>query len=254
MGLLHSATGWWIDEAGAPEPLPPLEGFADADLVVIGGGYLGMWSAWHLLEREPGCDVVVLESGRCGHGPSGRNGGFVNGYWDHVPELAARFGAERAIALARAADALDRGDRRLLPQPADRRLVPGRPADRDRDLERPGRRLARGRRRAEHARSWGGVPGADARAGAGRLPVAGVPRRRRPAHGGDGPAGAARVRSARGAAAPWRADPRGHRGRGCSPGRWRGARPYAPRLRARAQRDPRGGLADAAPGPASRAS
>ncbi len=104
MALLHSATGWWIDEAGAPEPLPALRGFADADFVVIGGGYLGMWSAWHLLEREPGADVALLEAGRCGHGPSGRNGGFVNGYWDHVPELAGSCGAARATALAREAD------------------------------------------------------------------------------------------------------------------------------------------------------
>ncbi len=105
MTLLHSATGWWIDEAGAPEPEPVLTGFADADFVVIGGGYLGMWSAWHLLEREPGADVVLLEAGRCGHGPSGRNGGFVNGYWAHAPAVAERFGADRATALAREADA-----------------------------------------------------------------------------------------------------------------------------------------------------
>src|SRR3954470_13843122 len=102
--MLPPATGWWIDEAGAPDPRPPLSGFQDADYVVIGGGYLGMWSAWHLLEREPGADVLLLEAGRGGHGPSGRNGGFVNGYWDHVPQLAPRFGAAQAVALARAAD------------------------------------------------------------------------------------------------------------------------------------------------------
>ncbi len=102
--MRHTATGWWIEEAGAPEPSAPLDGRHEADVVVIGGGYLGMWTAWHLLERDRDLRVVVLERDRCGFGPSGRNGGFVNGYWDHVPELAERFGREPAVRLAREAD------------------------------------------------------------------------------------------------------------------------------------------------------
>jgi len=43
--MLHDAHGWWIDEAGAPPPLPPLTGDTDADVVVIGGGFTGMWVA-----------------------------------------------------------------------------------------------------------------------------------------------------------------------------------------------------------------
>ena len=64
-----------------------------------------MWSAWHLLEREPGADVVLLDAGRCGHGPSGRNGGFVNGYWDHVAGAGAALRRRaRPSRIARAAD------------------------------------------------------------------------------------------------------------------------------------------------------
>lgn len=103
--MLHTATGWWIEEAGAPEPAPPAEGRIEADVAVIGGGYLGMWTAWHLLEREPEARVVLLERELCGVGPSGRNGGFVNGYWTHAPAVAERFGAAEAIRLAREADA-----------------------------------------------------------------------------------------------------------------------------------------------------
>jgi glycine/D-amino acid oxidase-like deaminating enzyme len=44
----------------------------------------------------------VLESDRCGLGPSGRNGGFVNGLWLSLPTLRRRFGAAPAEALARA--------------------------------------------------------------------------------------------------------------------------------------------------------
>jgi glycine/D-amino acid oxidase-like deaminating enzyme len=75
--MLHDAHGFWIAEAGSPAVLPPLEGEARADVVVVGGGYTGMWTAWHALEAQPDARVVVLEAGRCGHGPSGRNGGFV---------------------------------------------------------------------------------------------------------------------------------------------------------------------------------
>jgi glycine/D-amino acid oxidase-like deaminating enzyme len=103
--MLHTATGYWIEEAGAPEPCAPLEEWIEADVAIIGGGYLGMWTAWHVLERHPGATVVLLERERCGFGPSGRNGGFVNGYWDHVPELAHRFGLDPAVRLAREADA-----------------------------------------------------------------------------------------------------------------------------------------------------
>jgi glycine/D-amino acid oxidase-like deaminating enzyme len=101
----HDAHGHWIREAGAPPPAPPLAGTVDADVIVIGGGYLGLWTAWHVLERAPGALVVVLEADRCGFGPSGRNGGFVNGWWDKVAGVAERAGDGAALALAQAADA-----------------------------------------------------------------------------------------------------------------------------------------------------
>ncbi|MFL5845542.1 MAG: NAD(P)/FAD-dependent oxidoreductase [Solirubrobacteraceae bacterium] len=79
-----TAHGWWLQDAGTAVPEPPLETDLTCDVVVIGGGYTGMWAAWHLAER--GADVVVLESGICGEGPSGRNGGFV----DHLAHAAPR--------------------------------------------------------------------------------------------------------------------------------------------------------------------
>jgi glycine/D-amino acid oxidase-like deaminating enzyme len=98
----HTATGFWLEEAGAVEPVPPLAGDVDADVVVIGGGYTGMWTAWQLLEREPEARVVLLEAGVCGHGPSGRNGGFAETLWTNLPDLLDRFGDQRALAAARA--------------------------------------------------------------------------------------------------------------------------------------------------------
>src|SRR4051812_6706161 len=98
--MRHDAHGWWIEEAGAPAPLPPPGDGISADVVVVGGGYTGLWTAWHA--AEAGADVVVLEADRCGFGPSGRNGGFVESLWLSLPELRRVHGDERAVALVSA--------------------------------------------------------------------------------------------------------------------------------------------------------
>jgi len=95
----HDAHGYWLKEAGGAQPAPPASGDIDADVVIIGGGYAGMWTAWQLHDRAR---VVVLEADVCGHGPSGRNGGFCETLWSNLPSLRERFGDERALAAARA--------------------------------------------------------------------------------------------------------------------------------------------------------
>ena len=98
--MTHDAHGWWLREAGGAEPVAPADGELSADVVVIGGGYAGMWTAWNLLER--GARVVLLEAEVCGHGPSGRNGGFCETLWSNLPSLRERFGDERALAACEA--------------------------------------------------------------------------------------------------------------------------------------------------------
>jgi glycine/D-amino acid oxidase-like deaminating enzyme len=105
--LRHTRTGWWLEEAGLVEAAPALEGDVSADVVVVGGGYLGLWTAWHLSRLEPEARVILLEAALCGHGPSGRNGGFVSTLWGDLPTLRARVGGERAVDVCRAsADAV----------------------------------------------------------------------------------------------------------------------------------------------------
>jgi len=101
----HDAHGYWLREAGGAEPAAPAAGELTADVVVLGGGYTGLWTAWHLLERAPDARIVVLEADVCGHGPSGRNGGFCETLWTALPSLRERFGDARALAACEASSA-----------------------------------------------------------------------------------------------------------------------------------------------------
>jgi glycine/D-amino acid oxidase-like deaminating enzyme len=102
--MRHSAQGYWIEEAGAVAPAPCLDGDREADVVIVGGGYTGMWTAWHLRQLEPNARVALVEADLCGHGPSGRNGGFCNGMWLSLPSMRQRWGDGPAVAVAHAAD------------------------------------------------------------------------------------------------------------------------------------------------------
>jgi glycine/D-amino acid oxidase-like deaminating enzyme len=107
--MKHTALGYWVEEAGAVHPFPTLERERSADVVVIGGGYTGMWAAWQVKALEPSAEVVLLEADVCGRGPSGRNGGFCNVMWFSLPNMRDRWGDERALAVARAARDAVRG-------------------------------------------------------------------------------------------------------------------------------------------------
>ena len=103
--MKHDALGYWLEEAGTPEAAASLEGDLTADVVVVGGGYTGLWAAWHLTELQPEARVVLLEADEyCGRGPSGRNGGFCNVMWFSLPNMRRRWGDEGALAVAHAAE------------------------------------------------------------------------------------------------------------------------------------------------------
>jgi len=100
----HDAHGYWLEKAPTVEVAAELAGDVSADVVVVGGGYTGMWTAWHVKRLESEARVVLLEADRCGYGPSGRNGGFCNLMWFSLPNMRKRWGDERALAVARAAE------------------------------------------------------------------------------------------------------------------------------------------------------
>jgi glycine/D-amino acid oxidase-like deaminating enzyme len=95
---------WWLDEAGSEEPEPSLERDVTADVCIVGGGYTGLWTALALKEREPSLAIVLLEAETCGAGPSGRNGGFLHGYWAALASLVPLLGRERALELTHAGE------------------------------------------------------------------------------------------------------------------------------------------------------
>jgi len=65
---------WWLREALAAESSDPPPASVDGmrtDVAVIGGGYVGLWTALRLRELEPGLEVTILEADICGGGASG---------------------------------------------------------------------------------------------------------------------------------------------------------------------------------------
>lgn len=71
----------WLDIL-RPE-YPRLSGRQTCDLLVVGGGYTGLWAALHAVERHPDRKVVLIEADRIGWAASGRNGGFVDASLTH---------------------------------------------------------------------------------------------------------------------------------------------------------------------------
>lgn len=109
--LIHRP--FWLDDPGRPDPQPELGASTECDLLVIGGGFSGLWTALIAREENPKRTVILCEGGRIADGGSGRNGGFIshslthgfaNGMarWpDEMPTLL-RLGYENLAAIERA--------------------------------------------------------------------------------------------------------------------------------------------------------
>ena len=96
------ADSLWSATANDSPERPALTGVAEADTVVIGGGFTGLSAALHLVQA--GQSVILLEAETPGWGASGRNGGQVNpGLKANPQDIEATFGPEmgkRMVALS----------------------------------------------------------------------------------------------------------------------------------------------------------
>jgi glycine/D-amino acid oxidase-like deaminating enzyme len=94
---------WSEGARSSADPTSALTGDTAADVVIVGGGFTGLWTAYYLLRQDPSLDVLVLEAEHVGYGASGRNGGWVSALWPVGPETIARVhGADQARAMVRA--------------------------------------------------------------------------------------------------------------------------------------------------------
>jgi len=93
----------WTAEGPVAAPCPPLRGPRVADVAIVGGGFTGVSTAWHLRQRFPDLGVVLLEAATLANGASGRNGGqalnWINGVHTNDPARLRRIHAATAAGI-----------------------------------------------------------------------------------------------------------------------------------------------------------
>jgi glycine/D-amino acid oxidase-like deaminating enzyme len=73
-----------------------------ADVTIIGGGLVGLATAYWIKQMDPESNVIVVERLQCGSGASGRNAGFLTkGSTLFYQKLSERWGEEKAISIHR---------------------------------------------------------------------------------------------------------------------------------------------------------
>ncbi|WP_285116966.1 FAD-binding oxidoreductase [Leifsonia sp. fls2-241-R2A-40a] len=99
--------GFWFDSIAEQEdgfrPRPGLASDAEADVVIVGAGLTGLWTAYYLQERDPSLRILLLEKEVAGFGASGRNGGWCSSLFPwSAAKLEKRYGFDAAVATRRA--------------------------------------------------------------------------------------------------------------------------------------------------------
>ena len=99
---VNGGISFWYADDGFPQAREPLGGDASADVVIVGGGYTGLWTAYYLKKAVPFLRITVLEQKFCGYGASGRNGGWLYNGIAGRDRYAKLHGHEAAVRLQKA--------------------------------------------------------------------------------------------------------------------------------------------------------
>jgi glycine/D-amino acid oxidase-like deaminating enzyme len=102
---------FWTDRTDAPDACDPITRTTSCDLLIIGGGFTGLWAAIEARELHPSADIVLVESREIAFGASGRNGGFISeslshglahgiGIWPDEMAALVRLGRENLQEIA----------------------------------------------------------------------------------------------------------------------------------------------------------
>ncbi|MEV4166067.1 NAD(P)/FAD-dependent oxidoreductase [Nonomuraea dietziae] len=97
--FVNGDVSFWHRSLGPAPAGPVLGGDRRADVVIVGAGYTGLWTAYYLKQARPSLDVVVLEKEFAGFGASGRNGGWLTG---DLAGSHARYAKTHGVAATRA--------------------------------------------------------------------------------------------------------------------------------------------------------
>jgi glycine/D-amino acid oxidase-like deaminating enzyme len=99
---------FWLDDPSAPAPMAALVGQTRCDLLVVGGGFTGLWTALQAKEDDPSLDVVLVDGHRLAWAATGRNGGFVAASLTHgVLNGVERFPDEMSVLTRMGEENLD---------------------------------------------------------------------------------------------------------------------------------------------------
>lgn len=94
----------WHDTAGEDlAPRASLAASTETDVLIVGGGYTGLWTAYYIKKADPSVRVAIVEREICGYGASGRHGGSCGNHLATPREKTARrAGRQAAVDLQRA--------------------------------------------------------------------------------------------------------------------------------------------------------